>query len=208
MPMPLPAWVDQLKIKYTSGVAHAFILHFNVADMVTPGVSLTTYLSKLVLGTPDNPLMDLVVFYDRAHGFQFPVPSMKARCIELLGLDQESQDPMLAALAGSAGPLEPDLPRSPAEALPLLDQLLHLPDTRSAVFVTAAETIVPDADLAMMSPEDRTNLVTVGTWGNDPDIAGLGNMVALVTANLSDLHQQNPRRFGQVREHPRRPARP
>lgn len=177
-------WIEELHAKYTSGVAHAFLLHFNVHDFVAPNMPARQYLSKLLIGSADNPLMDLVVFYDRAHGFSFPMESMKQNCIELLELDQ-AMDPMLAALNGGA---EPELPTAPAEALPMLDRLLHCANV--AVIIEAAETIVPESPIGTMAPEDRDALVTISSWGRDPQIAAYGNIVILLTENQTDIHSQ------------------
>jgi len=181
-----PAWVRELLAKYSSGVAHAFIVHFNVSDYVLPGVSVRNYLARLLAGR------QVVAFYDRARGITFPLQTMRDRFMELLGLAQ-SQDPALAALASLAGgqPQSNELPRSPSAALPLLERLLKLgsPEEKTAaVIVDFAETIVPAADVATMSPEDRTILVTLSRWGNDPEIAATGNPVFLLTENLTGLH--------------------
>lgn len=199
----LPSWVEPLSVKYISGVAHSFILHFNVNDVIAPGVTLPKYLLKLLMGSPDSPLMDVIVYYDRARGIQFPLPSMKQRFVDVLGLAEKDQeaDAMLSAITKSLGTSnikigdkdlrdDVELPRQPGQALPLIDRLLHTNKLRSAVVVFAAETIVPEADVAVMSPEDRTNLVTISTWGNDPEIAKTGNIIVLVTGNLTDIHSQ------------------
>lgn len=77
-----PSWVQELLDKYSSGVAHAFVLHFNVFDHVVPGVSLKSYLAKLMAGR------QIVAFYNRSEGITCPLPTMRDRFIELLGLGQ------------------------------------------------------------------------------------------------------------------------
>lgn len=185
-----PAWVKAMLAKYTSGVAHAFILHFNVNDYVVPGVTLKSYLGKILASR------EIVAFYNRAEGITFPIQSMKDKFMQALGLSQE-QDPALAALAGLSGAQEQELPKSPSAALPLLERLLKLtlpsddpnnPRKAAAVVVEFAETIVPSADTAAMSSDDRTVLVTLERWGRDPQIQATGNPVFLITSNLTDLH--------------------
>jgi transitional endoplasmic reticulum ATPase len=189
-----PEWVKNMLSKYTSGVAHAFILHFNVNDYVVPGVTLKSYLGKILASR------EIVAFYNRAEGITFSIPSMKDKFMQALGLSQE-QDPALAALAGLSGAQEQELPKSPAAALPLLERLLKLmlpgddmlgttsnPRKSAAVVVEFAETIVPSADTAAMSADDRTVLVTLERWGRDPQIQATGNPVFLITSNLTDLH--------------------
>jgi transitional endoplasmic reticulum ATPase len=187
-----PAWVKSMLSKYTSGVAHAFILHFNVNDYVVPGVTLKSYLGKFLASR------EIVAFYNRAEGITFPIPSMKDKFMQALGLSQE-QDPALVALAGLSGQQEQELPKSPSAALPLLERLLKLtlpdddttmsqPRKAAAVVVEFAETIVPSADTAAMSADDRTVLVTLERWGRDPQIQATGNPVFMITSNLTDLH--------------------
>jgi transitional endoplasmic reticulum ATPase len=180
-----PAWVQELQSKYVAGVSHAFILYFNVADYVVPGASMRTYLAKLMAGRK------IVAFYNRSDGITFALPSMRDEFVKLLDL-QKPANPALAALAAAQGNLDQELPKAPSAALPLLARLLKMgkPDDKlAAVMIEHAETIVPSADIAMMSPEDRTLLVLVEQLGRDPEIMRSGNPVILLTANLTDLHQ-------------------
>ncbi len=179
-----PTWVKSMLGKYTSGVAHAFILHFNINDYVVPGVTLKSYLAKILASR------EIVAFYNRAEGITFPIPSMKDKFMETLGIEQ-NDDPTLAALAGLSGQQEQELPKAPSAALPLLERLLKSGGNErkaSAVIVEFAETIVPAADTAAMSADDRTILVTLERWGRDPLVQATGNPVFLVTSNLTDLH--------------------
>jgi SpoVK/Ycf46/Vps4 family AAA+-type ATPase len=61
-------------------------------------------------------------------------------------------------------------------------------DKLAAVIIEHAETIVPSANVAMMSAEDRTLLVLIEQLGRDPEIVHSGNPVILLTSNLTDLH--------------------
>jgi transitional endoplasmic reticulum ATPase len=183
--MTAPKWTTQLHQTYTAGIAHSFILHFNVHD-TQAGTTLEKYLSRLLIGDPADPLMKIVAFYDRAHGFSFASESMRREMIEVLNLGQD-QDPMIAALSGNEGG-EPELPSDPAEALPLLDALLHTPDV--AVIIRNAETLVPESDIGTMAPADRDALVMMQSWGRDSQIASYGNMVVLLTENQASIHSQ------------------
>jgi transitional endoplasmic reticulum ATPase len=179
-----PAWVKSMLDKYTSGVAHAFVLHFNVNDYVMPGVTLKSYLGKILAGR------EIIAFYNRAEGITFPLPSMKDKFMQALDLEQKD-DPALAALAGLSGQQEQELPKAPSAALPLLERLLKIGGNErkaAAVVIEFAETITPSADTAAMSADDRTVLVTLERWGRDPYIQATGNPVFLVTSNLTDLH--------------------
>ena len=100
---------------------------------------------------------------------------------------QEEIDPNLAALQGAG--LAPDpvgvdssLPRSPSEALPLLDSILRLPardvtdpitdEVQSlpymvCLIINQAEFIVPMNQLGTMNPDDRQSLAIIQRWGKD-----------------------------------------
>jgi transitional endoplasmic reticulum ATPase len=188
---PTPAWAQEVMGKYGSGVAHAFILHFSIHDYAIPGVPFTTYLAQMLAGR------QVVAVYSRDLGITFPLETMRERFVELLGLgDGQSQeaDPALAALqslgvAPAGGGT--DLPRTPADALPLLGQLLRAggpEDKLAAVVVEEAQTVVPDADVATMSPADRDVLVAISRWGRDAEVVTSGNPVFLVTPNLSTVN--------------------
>ena len=203
-----PSWVQEVVDKFASGVAHAFILHFNVHDYVTPGVCLTTYLARMMAGR------QVVAVYSRDQGVTFPLETMRERFVALTGAGQEPDAALsaLRALEGGSAGGQVQLPRRPAEAIPLLDRLLRIaavspPPGRetedeeeeaetpaspvervAAIVVEAAETVIPAADVATLSPADRDVLVAVSRWGRDPEIAAAGNPVFFVTPNLCDLH--------------------
>ncbi len=187
---PTPAWATEVQEKYRAGIAHAFILHFNVHDYAVPGVPLTTYLARMLAGRR------VVAVYSRDRGITFPLDGMRERFLELMGLgnEEQSSDPALSALQAlgmASGNEAGDLPRAPGEAIPLLGRFLRMgaPEERvAAVIIEAAETVVPDADVAMMPPADRDVLVAVSRWGRDPQIATAGNPVFLITPNLSALN--------------------
>lgn len=177
-------WVKELTNKYSSGVAHAFILHFNVADYVDHTNLLRDYLARFLSSR------DIVCFFNRAEGITFPLESMRQRFIQEMGLGGPV-DPALAALAavagGGAGGEEVSLPREPARALPLLERLLKL-EAKTAVILDFTEMLVPDGELSAMSPEDRDSLIFLQRWARDPVIMERGNLVILVTRNLADIH--------------------
>lgn len=179
-----PDWVKEVLNKFSSGVAHGFILHGNVSDYVVPGVSVKKYLSRL-LGT-----REIVAFYNRSEGITFATPSMKDQFSEIVGLSgkKDDFDDVLSALGGGSSNSN-DLPTSPAAALPLLEKLLKFAgDGKAAVVIEFAEVIIPNGDVNSMSPDDRTNLVTVLRWGRDSEIANASNPIFLVSENLIDLH--------------------
>lgn len=184
--LPNPAWEETLRSKYTSGVAHAFILHFNVGDVVKPGKGLRRHLATFP--------RDIICYYNSAAGIEFATASMKSKALAVLGYQQPASSAggmssaVMAAL-GTAGGASGDvaLPRGPSQALPLLQKLLEEGD-KVMVVIDYAEYLAPDSSPAMMSPEDRTNLIMLESWGRNPAIIAKGNMVILTTSNLVDLN--------------------
>ncbi|MDD5510801.1 MAG: ATP-binding protein [Dehalococcoidales bacterium] len=170
----MPAWFDEWKQKYVSGVAIGFLLHLNISDYVEPGVNLISYLSQALSA------YKVIAIYNRAKGITFPLETMRKTFIEYTGLQP---DPITGDLV---------IPKSPKEALPVLEKLLRKQiegGKASVVIIEYAESLVPAADMAMMIPEDRDALVTIESWARDPGIVAAGNPIFLITNNVSDIHQ-------------------
>lgn len=184
----IPKWWREVYDKYTAGIAHAFLLHFNVCDYTAPesAMNLRTYLTAMLANRK------IIVFYNRAEGITFPREEMEEEFRKLLELDAQKEDTALAiALGGTSGGKQP-LPRDPAEALGLIEQLLTLGDvTQNSIMVIIdyAEAVVPNADMATMSPADRNVLTILRRWGTMPRIVRSGNPIFLITESLTDLHQ-------------------
>lgn len=191
-----PSWAKVWQRQYTSQVAHAFVFHFNVRDITAAGLGLQAYITKVLASSQTvdgSPLMDIIVTYDRANGLVFPLDSMRQRFMDMLGLsgrEPSQQDDMLNALLGNQGgqPQAEELPRRPGQVLPLLDTLLHSTGIRSTVIINHPETLAPNADVAMLSPEDRESLIILQGWGSDPILAAAGQCVILITDTLSSIH--------------------
>ncbi|HVC82770.1 MAG TPA: AAA family ATPase, partial [Chloroflexota bacterium] len=212
------AWMSRLLAKYNNAEAHVFILHLNVQDYVVGGRTLPEYLVNRFAR------QDLVVFYDITQGITFPMDRMTLRPEGTISQEQlakrllggaappaADRDMMaaLAALGGTPGTKAADLPRAPADALPVLERLLSFagnhplraeerrkrgepagePDpVRVTVVVDYAEALVPAADWAVMRDADRAAVVTLQRWALDKRIGDNNSMVLLVTRNLADLH--------------------
>jgi len=190
-----PAWVSRLLELYQAGVAHAFIVHFNTGDYVSAAspVPVAAYLAQLVAGR------QIVVSYSRDRGIAFLTETMQQKALRLLGVSGPGEENDVLAALRAVGAASPngagELPRAPADALPLLDRLLRVArvdgDERAiAVIVERAELVLPDADLSAMSPDDRTALATVSRWGADPQIVAAGNPIFLVVRSLGALHRE------------------
>lgn len=192
----LPNWMQQLRQMYESAQAHAFVLHFNVRDYAEGTTPLTDYIFQRFARKK------CLVRYNIAEGITFPMPSMRSEFDRYTQDANQPADPNASALAslGLAAPSTPGqtpLPKATARALPLLETLLRNAvdvaadgtlSGQAAVVIEFAETVCPNAEIAMMSPDDRTTLVTLERLGADPKIAETGNLIILVTENVNDLH--------------------
>lgn len=191
-----PKWMEQFRTQFLSGVAHAFVFHFNTRDYMARELPLRDYLVKAMANKK------VIAFYNLADGISFPKAGMREEFDKICELDSADAanaetNNVLAALSldtPSNGPKP--LPKVPAKAIPLLETLLRN-GSRSdgdrmkgevAVVLEFAETIAPNADVSMMSPDDRAVLVTLERLGADKDLASRGNPLILVTENVSDLH--------------------
>src|SRR5262245_20043093 len=188
--MNTPPWFQTLQERFSSAIAHAFVLHFNVRDYALPDapLSILAYLKTVLPGR----LNRIVAVYSRDRGIEFATEFMKDRAKQLLGLAQPANgapaNPARAALqAVGRAPAAADFPTAPADALALLGKLLASPEP-VAVIIDRAELICPDAPLSQMSETDRVILATLLRWGSDPDIMEAGNLVILLAGNLGSLH--------------------
>ncbi len=180
---PNPTWAAEVSARYSSRERHAFILHGNVEDLVAPETSLPDFLS--LLGQATSP--ELIVFYDRAHGFSFPIPAMEDKFRMLAGLPRpNAQQQQLQAAAGVA----PRLPNAPIEALNLINRaLLSSEGANIVVIIRWAETIIPPTN-GNGSPEDRASTIFITDWGNDAVIGNTGSLIIMTTTDIGALNAQ------------------
>jgi transitional endoplasmic reticulum ATPase len=127
-----PPWGQELTSRYLSGIAHAFLLHANVADYTggIAGQTLKNYLLSSLSGR------DVVVYWHRASGFFFPNNAMKKRFAEAVGLATAASATRSGGLASgmnaatgassNADPLAGIDQTKPLVALSLLNRLLHV----------------------------------------------------------------------------------
>ena len=212
---PPSTWWKYVSGNIRAGISRTFILHGDTGGQVRPTMTLRDYM------TSQLNRWDLVVFFDRANGIQFPHPSMKETYLKLVGREMPGEAERAANLAAQSmlGSItgqpqgrpgwDPDMPTDVAGSIAELGVLLRdttrkdinlapgemLPKESDlrwfyhiAVFIEAAETIVPDGVPGSMSPEDRTTLVSLLKWGTDNTIAGGPRLAFLVTDTLTDIN--------------------
>lgn len=180
-----PAFWQQFTRSYTSASNSAFVFHGNVDDHIMPGVYLRGFL-KRALAT-----FEVIVFYDRATGWSFPLDSMENKARDFLGMNDApaAPNPAIAALMGNAAtaaPQKPAFPTDPTVALPLLGRLLTATDIKAVVIISHAETILPAGELDRMPAAERTLLVQMLEWGRAD--SPLPNPLILVVKSLAELN--------------------
>ncbi|HET6567862.1 MAG TPA: AAA family ATPase, partial [Rhodothermales bacterium] len=126
---------------------------------------------------------DIVVFYDRSAGIHF--------------IDQDSQKDFNRALSGYDTIFGTDyaqkLPKDPVRVFSVLENYfrLRLADgKRIAFIIDYAETVVPMAEAATYSAEDRNALVFLQKWSHDPLFLRSDFTICMVAENLSEINQQ------------------
>jgi AAA+ superfamily predicted ATPase len=181
-----PAWAQEFARKYFTKTLTQFILYGAVRDLVpsqdedgnTTYVSLTDFLIQDLFAS-----RDIVLFYDRSSGIHFA--------------DKASQKDFNQALSGYDTIFGTDfaqkLPKDPVRVLSVLQNYFRtrLADgKRIACVIDYAETVVPMAEAATYSAEDRNALVFLQKWSHDPLFMSSDFTVTLVAQNLSELNQQ------------------
>ena len=181
-----PAWAKTLARRYFTKTINQFVLHGDVRDLVPTEdedgnrtyVPLREFLAHdLFAGR------DVVLFYDRSSGIHFA--------------DTESQRDFNRALSGYDTIFGTDfakkLPKDPVRVFSVLDNYFRLriaDGKRIACILDYAETLVPMAEAAHYSAEDRNALVFLQRWSHDPHLLKADFTLVLVAENLGDLNRQ------------------
>jgi SpoVK/Ycf46/Vps4 family AAA+-type ATPase len=181
----LPAWAAELVRALQANQANLFLVHGVPADLVpvrdSKGLrflSLEAFLGQeLFAGWPS------VVTYNRAEGLAFATPEARGHFQEKL----KSYDAVHGTTWAQQG-----LPRDPANAFALLDSYFKScaslqPSRPVVLLVPFAETVVPAGDASYRTPEDRTVLVYLRKWSQDPALLAKNMVVVLVTESLAEL---------------------
>lgn len=177
-PGGLPAWAEKLRQSYLSGTHIQFLIHDNVRDLVPwhgDYLPLQGFLYEAML----KNAKEVVVFYDISEGITFPAPEMKKKFLTALNVRHN--------ILGL--PAVTELPRDARRALPLLEAFLSIPGQRAAVVIDYVESLVPANDPAMLSGDDRTNLITLERWANEPHLLMSDSIVILIAENLAEINK-------------------
>ncbi|MBM3266144.1 MAG: ATP-binding protein [Candidatus Sericytochromatia bacterium] len=175
----LPAWAEKLRHHYLSGTTIQFLLHNNVRDLVAwrgEYLRLDKFLYEALL----KQTKDVVVYYDISEGLTFAVPQMKEKFLTALNVRHN--------ILGLP-PVPAELPRDARRALPLLEAFLSIPGQRVAVVIDFVEALVPANDPAMLGGDDRTSLITLERWANEPHLLASDNIIILIGENVAEINK-------------------
>jgi SpoVK/Ycf46/Vps4 family AAA+-type ATPase len=180
--LSLPAWAEEIRLKYESGAASQFLLHTNIHDVYPLNgtyLRLREFLTQAMAGGPSM----FIVYYNLAEGLAFPGEAMEREFLTFYAVHE--------SIAGRPGPAEAETRqrewRDPRVALPLLGRLLLLRNN-VFLFIDHVEKIAPAADAAGLSMDDRRNVATLQRWGFEPAFLAKNNFVILAGEHQSAVH--------------------
>jgi ATP-dependent 26S proteasome regulatory subunit len=189
----LPPWATDLVRAVTAKQSNTFVLHGVPADLVpVRGPAGLRFLSlDEFLGQQLFAGWSSIVTYNRAEGLGFTTPAARSHFQDRL----RSYDTVHGTNWADS------LPRDAANCFALLDsyfrQCASLQPSRPVVLLLPfAETIVPAAEVAYRTPEDRAVLVYLRKWSQDPVMLAKNIIVVMVTESLSELDQKLVRSHG------------
>ncbi|MCX7005458.1 MAG: AAA family ATPase [bacterium] len=192
-PLPLKGWSHELARAWNSNSYTVFVLQGNIFDVFplqTDGP--VTYVSlKAFLAQRMFPQLSHLLFYDIADGLSFGTPAMQKAFFEWLELYDQVEG---SALHVSGPPCEFN------KLVPLLHRFfIAAAEQKSyrglALIIDFPEKIVPAAEEAGLSVDERVALVSLLKWASSPEFRRLDIGVLLVTESAAELHAdllQNP----------------
>ena len=180
----LPPWGSELVRAVTAKQSNTFVLHGVPADLVPVRSSAGLRFLSLdeFLTTQLFAGWSSIVTYNRAEGLGFANPAARGHFQERLrGYDS------VHGTRWADG-----LPRDAANCFALLDSYFRqcssqTPARPVVLLLPFAETIVPAAEVAYRTPEDRAVLVYLRKWSQDPVLLAKNIVVVMVTESLAEL---------------------
>ncbi len=184
-----PAWARSLAEMYFSGTTCLFIVHGNVHDLIrcpaadgtTSYCNLPEFLAGQLFGS-----WDVVIQYDLAKGIR-PVTAGDASRLQSMirHLSLRIGDPV-------------SWPRDPDTVLLTLDRLVEraLLESDSAqrksmgLMLDYAQFIAPAGDLNALTPGQRTNLVRLLSWAQNPYIKRVNIAFCLIADRLAEVNDR------------------
>ncbi|MCD1653632.1 AAA family ATPase [Treponema zuelzerae] len=180
----LPAWAQELSVKYCSKTANLYFVHGNIRDFLPHQmnegefmfVRIQEYISEVLFGN-----RDIIVYYDKSSGVSFCMSQMEKDYLKTM------------TARYPAVPPEDFLSKDPQKAFDWLERyfVLNLPKAqRIVLIIDYAETIVPAEEIGRLDEIDRYCLVTLNRWSHEPQFTRGDISVLMLTENLTDI---NPR---------------
>ena len=183
----LPAWAQELAVKYGSKTANLYILYGNIRDLLPHKrredeftfTLIQSYISEVLFGN-----QHIIAYYDRSGGLSF--------CEEEMRREYLAAMPRLCSNSDT----DPDdfVSADPEKSFSFLEKyfLSRIPrdkreKCRMVFIIDYAETIVPAGDLIRLSEADRYCLVTFNRWATDPKFIKGDISIILLTENLTDI---------------------
>jgi AAA+ superfamily predicted ATPase len=192
--LPLRGWALELARRWNGGTYSLFVLHGNIFDLFpVQDNSTTNYVSlKTFLGRRLFPERACLLFYDISDGLTFGSADMQKRFFEWLDI----YDNVEGTNFHRAGP-----PRDFLRLAPLLRRFfVRVAEEKEkwkgvTLIIDFPEKLIPAAEEANASIDERMNLVTFLKWAAAPEMAKLDIGVILVTESAAELNArllQNP----------------
>ena len=180
----LPAWAQELSVKYCSKTANLYFVHGNIRDFLPHKmnegefmfVKIQDYISEVLFGN-----RDIIVFYDKSGGISFCLSDMERDYLKTMSARYPDVAP------------EEFLTRDPVKAFDYLERyfVMNIPkEKRIVLIMDYAETIIPADEIGHLDEIDRYCLVTLNRWSHEPQFTQGDISVIMLTENLTDV---NPR---------------
>src|SRR5215469_15935609 len=192
--LPLRGWALELARRWNGGTYSLFVLHGNIFDLFpvqdnssTSYVPLKTFLVRRLF-----PERSCLLFYDISDGLTFGSADMQRRFFEWL----EVYDNVEGTTFHQTGP-----PRDFLRLAPVLRRFfLRVAEEKEkwkgvTLIIDFPEKLIPAAEEANASVDERMSLVTFLKWAAAPEMAKLDIGVILVTESAAELNArllQNP----------------
>ena len=180
----LPPWAAELVRSIRSKRANTFVLHGVPADLVpVRGASGLRFLGLDPFLTEELfSAFPSILTYNRAEGLGFAGQAARAHFLERLRAYDAVQGTNWADR----------LPRDAPNCFALLDSYFRhctagAPARAVVLLLPFAETVVPASEAGYRSPEDRTVLVYLRKWSQDPVLLAKNVVIVLVTESLAEL---------------------
>lgn len=193
----LPPWYrDEFLTSYKAGIAHAFILHGNIRDLVPnpevadePGEPYIPF-QKLLVKVLDG--RDLVMFYNIASGLWFLRRDMEAEFRKLADLGGDApgaaDNPVAAAKAGLAA--KRAIPREPDQCLALVEKVLRRAPKAALVIDSAHAIAAASGGNIAPSPLERTSIVRLKNWGQSTSMRANGSLIVMLTEQAANVSSE------------------